>query len=64
MSEATLPVQTDLQSAKRKAATNTLLKIGRYISVRTITLFFTVVVGLYLTILIANMGGHRSRDNH
>ena len=59
MSEATLPIQADLLStAKKKAARNTLLKIGRYISVRTITLFFTVVVGLYLTILIANMGGH------
>jgi peptide/nickel transport system permease protein len=30
----------------------------RYVSVRLLTLFITVVIGVYLTIMIANMGGH------
>jgi peptide/nickel transport system permease protein len=36
----------------------TLVRVSRFTAVRIITLFFTVVVGVYLTILIANMGGY------
>ena len=32
--------------------------MAKYTAVRIITLFFTVVVALYLTVLIANMGGY------
>jgi peptide/nickel transport system permease protein len=32
--------------------------VARYTLVRVITLFITVVIGIYLTILIANMGGY------
>lgn len=32
-------------------------RVLRYISIRLVTLFITVVIGVYLTILIANMGG-------
>ena len=35
----------------------TLLRVSRYVVVRLLTLFATVVVGIYLTIMIANMGG-------
>ncbi len=35
-----------------------LMKISRYLVVRAILLFFTVVVAVYITVLIANMGGH------
>jgi len=33
-------------------------RIFKYTAVRLVTLFFTVIVGVYLTILIANMGGY------
>ncbi|HLF73180.1 MAG TPA: ABC transporter permease [Anaerolineales bacterium] len=42
---------------KRAAYENTFLRVARYIVVRLLTLFVTVVIGIYLTILIANMGG-------
>jgi peptide/nickel transport system permease protein len=36
----------------------TFTRVSRYIVVRLLTLFVTVVIGIYLTIMIANMGGH------
>lgn len=33
-------------------------RVSRYILVRLLTLFVTVVIGIYLTIMIANMGGY------
>ncbi|HEY64528.1 MAG TPA: ABC transporter permease [Caldilineae bacterium] len=41
-----------------KAKTDTLKRLGKYTLIRFITLFVAVTVGLYLTILIANMGGY------
>ncbi len=35
-----------------------LLKIARYMLIRAVFLFITVVIGVYLTVLVANMGGH------
>ncbi len=43
---------------KMKTTVATISRVAKYTLVRMITLFFTVVVGLYLTILIANMGGY------
>jgi len=37
---------------------STLTRVLKYTATRTVALFFTVVVGVYLTILIANMGGY------
>ncbi len=36
----------------------TVFRVTRYTMARLLTLFFTVVVGIFLTILIANMGGY------
>ncbi len=59
MSEATVPLDAQLEAQiKRKATTNTLSRIFRYTIVRVITLLITVVIAVYLTILIANMGGY------
>lgn len=44
--------------AKVKGGTGTFARVAKYTAVRIITLFFTVVVALYLTVLIANMGGY------
>ena len=36
---------------------STFMRVSRYVAMRLITLFITVVIGIYLTIMIANMGG-------
>jgi len=37
---------------------STVSRVARYTAVRLVTLFATVVIGIYLTIMIANMGGY------
>lgn len=47
------------QAQERKTtALNTFNRVARYTVVRLITLFITVIIGVYLTVLIANMGGY------
>jgi peptide/nickel transport system permease protein len=43
---------------KKKISNSTFARVSRYVAVRVVTLFATVVVGVYLTIMIANMGGY------
>jgi peptide/nickel transport system permease protein len=43
---------------KSSARNSAFLRISRYILMRLLTLFVTVVIGVYLTIMIANMGGY------
>lgn len=43
---------------KRSLANSTFVRVTRYGAVRLVTLFVTVVIGVYLTIMIANMGGY------
>jgi peptide/nickel transport system permease protein len=57
MSEATEALSVQKEIA-RKATMATIARISRYTALRTVTLFVTIVVGMYLTILIANMGGY------
>ncbi len=42
---------------KRKAFSSTLSRVAKYTGLRLVTLFVTIVISMYLTILIANMGG-------
>jgi peptide/nickel transport system permease protein len=59
MSEATMAsVQSETESPAQKHSTSTFSRVARYTVVRLITLFLTVVAGVYLTIIIANMGGY------
>lgn len=51
--EASLSLEESKSAASREA----FLRLGRYTAVRLIALFFTVLIGVYFTILIANMGG-------
>lgn len=44
--------------AKKTRRDSTFLRVSRYVAVRSLTLFATVVIGIYLTIVIANMGGY------
>lgn len=61
MTEAnvSLPLGAGLQEEKKaKAGSSTLVRVAKYTGVRILTLSITVLVGLYLTIIIANMGGY------
>lgn len=50
--------QTSTQSTPKAKSTSTFSRVTRYTAVRLVTLFFTVVVAIFLTIMIANMGGY------
>ena len=43
---------------KKSRRDSTFIRVSRYVAVRLLTLFVTVVIGVYLTIVIANMGGY------
>jgi peptide/nickel transport system permease protein len=44
-------------AAKKGQHENTFTRVSRYVIVRILTLFVTVLISIYLTIMIANMGG-------
>jgi peptide/nickel transport system permease protein len=48
-------------AAPKKKSTSALVRVVRYSGVRLVTLFITVVIAIYLTIMIANMGGYVDR---
>lgn len=62
MTEVSTPVPVphaiEEEKKKIKAGSSTLSRIARYTAVRLITISMTVVVAVYLTILIASMGGY------
>ena len=43
---------------RKSYRSSTFVRVSRFFIVRLLTLFATVVVGVYLTIMIANMGGY------
>jgi peptide/nickel transport system permease protein len=56
MSVTTSPVVESLP-VKKTIRDSAFLRVSKYVIVRLLTLFATVVIGVYLTIMIANMGG-------
>ena len=58
MSVAAAQSEATPQAEKKKIANSTFARVVRYSAIRLLTLFVTVVIGIYLTIIIANMGGH------
>jgi peptide/nickel transport system permease protein len=58
MAVATTESQPAPQAVKRAASNSTFVRVMRYGAVRLVTLFVTVIIGVYLTIMIANMGGY------
>lgn len=44
--------------AKRRARIGTFSRVLKYTALRSVTMIITIVIGIYLTILIANMGGY------
>lgn len=45
----------------KKKTTSAFVRVARYSGVRLVTLFITVLFAIYLTIMIANMGGYVDR---
>jgi len=58
MAEATEAAQSAVGMVKEKKSEPALVRVVKYMAVKVIFLAFTVVIGVYLTILIANMGGY------
>jgi peptide/nickel transport system permease protein len=60
MAEASPPLSPSVSplTESKKKDSSTLVRVARYAGVRVLTLAITVVIGLYLTVLIANMGGY------
>ena len=62
MSQESFPIdvnaESSIQSSSSKARSQAITRLLRYSALRLVALFFTIVVGVYVTVLIANMGGH------
>ncbi|MDE0431220.1 MAG: ABC transporter permease [Caldilineaceae bacterium] len=58
MTDAAIPIKPVAESAESPQTQSTLARVVQYAGLRMVALFFTVLIGVYLTILIANMGGH------
>ncbi len=43
---------------KKKSGTSTFSRLFKYTSAKLVMQFITVVIGIFLTIMIANMGGY------
>ena len=56
--ESNAPEQADVESKSSSRHESAFVRVAKYSVVKLITLFFTVVIAVYLTILIANMGGY------
>jgi len=58
MTEATQAAQPGAEITKKKKSESTFSRVAKYMGVRLVFLAFTVAIGVYLTIIIANMGGY------
>jgi peptide/nickel transport system permease protein len=58
MSAVTPTSSKQIAGGRKNTALNAFMRMARYLLMRVLTLFTTVVIGVYLTILIANMGGY------
>jgi peptide/nickel transport system permease protein len=56
--EAESPIPVDNRRMNLTNAGRTFSRVARYTLVRAVTIFITVVVALFLSIMIANMGGY------
>jgi len=57
MSQDTLTIQPELIPVPKRKSSG-FMRVVRYTTVRLVMLFLTTIAGVYLTILIANMGGY------
>jgi len=53
-----MTTETNIELLNRTARANTAKRLGKFLALRVVMLFITIVVGIYITIIIANMGGY------
>jgi len=53
-----MTTETNIELLNRNARANNAKRLGKFLALRVVMLFVTIVVGIYITILIANMGGY------
>jgi peptide/nickel transport system permease protein len=61
MADLAVSPQADVQSTEvqtKARSSSTFARVARYTLLKTVSLLITVIIGVYLTILIANMGGY------
>lgn len=58
MSSTSAPPSHPPHVNQSRSQIDTIARIGRYTAGRAVSLFLTIVVGVYLSVLIANMGGY------
>lgn len=61
MSQEIFSLDVDVESieaSSRKAQRQAITRLARYMAGRVVALLFTVAIGVYVTVLIANMGGY------
>ena len=60
MSDAAIKIDGEVlpEEVKKNTSSSTFSRVLRYSLLRMVMLFVTVVIGIYLTILVANMGGY------
>jgi peptide/nickel transport system permease protein len=61
MADMAVSPQADVQSTEvqtKVRSSSTFSRVARYTLLKTVSLLLTVIVGVFLTILIANMGGY------
>jgi len=54
----TTETNIEIANINRTARINTVKRLAKFLALKVVMLFITVVVGIYITILIANMGGY------
>lgn len=52
------PPGAEAAPQKKSGSSSAFSRMFKYTAVRVVTLFITIVVGVYLTVMIANMGGY------
>lgn len=58
MAEAAQVAQPQVKAEKKRKAESSAMRVAKYMAIRLVLLGITVVIGVYLTIIIANMGGY------
>jgi len=57
-SETTGSSDSESTPGGKKSSKSAVVRVARYSLLRLVSMMFTVIIGVYLTILIANMGGY------
>lgn len=57
-SETTGSSDSESTQGGKKSSKSAVVRVARYSLLRLVSMMFTVIIGVYLTILIANMGGY------